>query len=264
MSLQVKQGSPFLFGKIKYKTKPIFDLDKIEEHNSIRNYLHEKLDLLVPAPYIKAPKKGTILGDIKETIRFNNTFFISEKVKKVENLLDDISLGIGEKGYYYDINLKPQEFEIKELKNKLRNLITIISELEGKLENELTECYYPDLFDQEKKKFFEISNFQANIEENAYLQNKFSPLYSMVEMINKQSDVIVEEGQNFALPEITIDLYNDFIFESIDLFKERAKPLFDQRFFRLKKLLSKEKIWSISSRGIPLKTIVAIFSLIFK
>ncbi len=261
MSFRVKQGSPFLFGKIKYKTKPIFDLDKIEGHPKVREYLHEKLDLLVPAPYIKSPKKGTVLGDIKETIRFNNAFFISEKAKKVENLLDDISFGLGEKGYYYDINLKPQEFEITELKNKLRNLITLISELERKFEKELTEFYYPDLFNQENKKFFEISNFQAMIEENEVFLKIFSPLESMMEKINNNSDVIIEEGQNFALPEITLDVFNDYIFKSLDLFREKAKPLFDQRFFKLKRLLSKEKVWSISSRGIPLKTILEIFSL---
>jgi hypothetical protein len=264
VSFRVKQGSPFLFGKIKYKTKPIFDLDKIEEYPNIRDYIHEKLDLLVPPPYIKPPKKGTVLGDVKETIRFNNVFFISEKTQKVENLLDDISFGLGEKGYYYDISLKPQKFEITELKDKLKNLIALISELEGKFEKELTDFYYPNLFNQENTKFFEISNFQATIEENEFLMKTFSPLQSMIEKINNKSDVIVEEGQNFALPEITLDVFNDYIYRSIDLFREKAKPLFDQRFFKLKKLLSKEKVWSISSRGIPLKTILEIFSLLFK
>ncbi|MBD3213338.1 MAG: hypothetical protein GF311_12080 [Candidatus Lokiarchaeota archaeon] len=260
MNLKFVKGTRFLFGKIKFADKLIFDLEKIEENKYLRDYLEEKLDLIVPPPYFKPPKKGTILGHLKETIRFNDAFFISGIENKVESILDSISFGLGEKGYYYDINLKTQEIEVGKLREELQVLKSIIDKMELNFENKLANLYYPGT-NKKNRDFSEISNFQATVQENNFLEKNLTLLNSMIKILNNKSDIIVEEGNNFSLPEIKINLFNDYLFESIDLFKEKAKPLFDQRFFQFKKLLSRGNYWSISSRGVPLESIIRIFSL---
>ncbi len=262
MILKFRENTTFLFGKIKYSNKPIFDLDKIETIDYLREYISEKLDLLVPTPYIQPPRKGTVLGRIKETIRFNDVQFVSNIEDNLKDLLDYISFGFGEKGYYYDIHLINQEIEIERFKTDIQDLIQLINKIELNFENELIDLYYIENFDDKKRKMFEISNFQATIEEEYFLKNNFLLLNSIMQIIDDKSDIIVEEGENFSLPEIKFKLRNDYIFESIDLFRENVKPLFEQRFFQIKKLLTKEELWSIASRGIPLESVLNIVSLL--
>jgi len=262
MNLKLKDDTKFLFGKIKYSSKPIFDLDKIEDSlNLVREYLEEKLNLSVTPPFIKPPEKGTVLGHFKETIRFNDAFFLGELEDNVKHLLDGISFGFGEKGYYYDFYLNQEIKDIGRFVKELQYLIPLIYDLEKNFENQLTDFYYKKEDPLSKKiKIFEISNFHTLIEDNGFLENNLKLLNSIILIINEESDTIVEEGNNIALPEISLNLYNDYIFKSLDLFREKAKPLFDQRFFKFKKLLSKENIWSITSRGIPIESFIKIIS----
>lgn len=262
LNLKLKKNTKFLFGKIKYSSKPVFDLDKIEGSlNVARQYIEEKLNLLATPPFIKPPEKGTVLGHFKETIRFNDALFIDELSDPIEHLLDGISFGFGEKGYYYDVYLNQKTEDIVTFVKDLQNLMPLIHGLEKNIETQLTDFYYlkKDLLSGEAK-LFEISNFHTEVADNGFLENNLKLLNSMIQIINEESDVIVEEGKNLALPEITLNLYNDYIFKSLDLFRDKAKPLYDQRFFKFKKLLSRENIWSITSRGIPLESFLKIVS----
>ena len=261
MILKFKENTTFLFGKIKYSNKPVFDLDKIERYDFLREYLGEKLELLVPPPYIQPPRKGTVLGHTKETIRFNDVSFVTTIEDNLKHLLDSISFGFGEKGYYYDVSLINQEIEFEKFKIDMEGLVQLINRLESKFENELVDLYIEN-FDIKNRKIFEISNFQATMEENDFLKNNFSLLDSIMQIINDKSDIIIEDGENFSLPAIRFELHNDYIFNSIDLFRENAKPLYNQRFFQIKKRLTKEDLWSISSRGLPLKSVLNIISLL--
>jgi len=260
--LKFRENTTFLFGKIKYSNKPIFDLDKIESHDYLREYLSQKLNLLAPTSYIQPPRKGTVLGHIKETIRFNDVLFTSNVGDNFKNLLDYISFGFGEKGYYYDIHLINQEIEIERFKEDIQDLIKLVNKMELDFENELIDLYYIENFEDKKRKMFEISNFQATIVDEYFLVKNFALLNSILHIIDDKSDIIVEEGENFSLPEVKFKLRNDSIFDSFDLFRENVKPLYDQRFFQIKKLLTKEELWSISSRGIPLKSVINIISLL--
>ncbi len=261
MSLKFRENTSFIFGKIKYSNKPIFDLDKIESINNLREYISDKLDLLVPPPYIQPPRKGTVLGHTKETIRFNDASIFTNTEDNLKDLLDSVSFGFGEKGYYYDIYLINQEIELDKFKTEMQDLIQLINKIEFNFENDLIDLYIEN-FDIKNRKMFEISNFQATMEEENFLKNNFSLLNSIMQIINDKSDIIIEDGENFSLPTIRFELHNDYIFNSIDLFRENAKPLFDQRFFQIKKRLTKEELWSISSRGIPLKSVLNIISLL--
>ncbi|MGV9172512.1 MAG: hypothetical protein ACOC44_12725 [Promethearchaeia archaeon] len=220
MNLKLKEETKFLFGKIKYSSKPVFDLDKIEESlNVARQYIEEKLNLLVTPPFIKPPEKGTVLGHFKETIRFNNANFNNELPDSIKHLIDDISFGFGEKGYYYDVYLNQKTENIETFVKDLQNFMLLIYELEKNLENQLMDFYYlkKDLVSRETK-MFEISNFHTVVKDDGFLEKNLKLLNSMIQIINEESDIIVEEGKNLALPEIRLNLYNDYIFESLDLF----------------------------------------------
>ena len=261
MILKFRDNTTFLFGKIKYSNKLVFDLDKIERYDFLREYIAEKLDLSAPTPYIEPPRKGTVLGHTKETIRFNDAHFISNIGNNLLKVLDSISFGFGEQGYYYDIYLINQEFEMEQFKAEMKDLTQLIYNLELRFENELKDFYYNEKIDNNNMEFAEISNFQATIEWDNFLINNFSLLNSIMRIIDNKSDIIAEEGLNFSQPELKIKLHNDTIFKSLDLFREIAKPLFNQRFFKIKKLLAKEELWSISSRGLPIESIINIIAL---
>ena len=257
--LKFIKDTSFLFGKIKYCTTPFFDLDKIEYREFLREYIAEQLDLYVPPPYIKPPEKGTVLGNLKETIRFNNAYFISDTENNVNRFIQSISFGFGEKGYYYDINLNHDEIAPSRFSEIMKEILKLAKIMEKNFETRLLEFYYDEAT---TGKMFEISNFQATLDDDGFLERNFGLINSIIQVIVEKSDIVVEGGNNFGLPEININIYNDYIFKSLDLFREKAKPLYDQRFFRVKKLLSADgNEWVFSSRGIPLESIVNIIDL---
>lgn len=228
----------------------------------MRDYLEGQLGLHVPPPYMKPPKKGTVLGDVKETIRFNDAYFLHRIREDVNQFIDSISFGFGEKGYYYDIHLNHNEVEMDKFGEISAMFLEVIEEMEQIFEVNLPELYYDNPPSRADMQMFEISNFHATVEDDGFLERNFQLIHSLTQLINEDSDVVVEDGLNFGLPEISIDIYNDYIFESLDLFREKAKPLFDQRFFKIKQLLSDDrKSWVFSSRGVPLRTIIKIISL---
>lgn len=241
-------------------------MEKIKQNQFLREYVEEQLNLRVPPPYVKPPKRGTVLGNVKETIRFNDSHFISASENDVTPVIDSISFGFGEKGYYYDINLNHDEIEASNFGEIIAELLEFLPSLEETFETRLLELYYDDeRHDSAKHQMFELSNFQATVEDDGVLERNFGLIHSITQIINKKSDIVVEEGNNFGLPEISIDIYNDYIFKSLDLFREKAKPLSDQRFFTVRKLLSVEgRDWVFASRGIPLDSIVEILSLCWR
>ncbi|TFF87223.1 MAG: hypothetical protein EU549_05105 [Promethearchaeota archaeon] len=262
MTLKFSNNTLFLLGKIKYSNTPIFDLQKIEKNKFLREYLEKQLHIHSPPPYIKPPKKGTVLGNLKETIRFNDSNFISDIENEANHYIDHISFGFGERGYYYDINLNHDKIDVNKFEQIMIEFSKLIHKMEKNFETKLIELYYNVNYNKTSRKMFEISNFQATVEDDGSLERNFGLLNSILQIINRKSDIVVEEGNNFGLPEINIDIYNDYIFQSIDLFREKAKPLYDQRFFRVKKILSANRNdWVFSSRGIPLSSIIEIFSL---
>jgi hypothetical protein len=257
--IEVTDDVDFLFGKIKYWRKPIFDLQKIESFPRIREYLSEKLNINPPKPYIQKPKKGTVLGHIKETIRFNNVKVESDN-PKILQLVDDIALGFGEKGFYYDVNLRLKAIPLREIKQEFTPIFKWFQNFEIKIKQELEHFYisgYPedDRYYQEEN---EISNFQISVLLDEKMNEHLVFLNSINSIISEHSNKILDQGRNFALPRLKFDILNENIFNSVETYRRKAKPLFNKRFFSFEKILSKENRWLIRSRGIPLKGVISI------
>jgi hypothetical protein len=259
MKIKFVENTGLLFGKIKYWQNPVFDLDKLYDFDYVRDYLQEELSLELAPIYAKPPQRGTVLGDIKHTIRTNYALFLDNSVP---SLFKNLEFGFGECGYYYDIKLNSVEIDLLDFKKEIELICNLVRKFEKTIEHGISEFKFRDLMEQANPHI--ISNFQATISlENDYLKDKFDFINNIVSLIQNNNDRISANTKNLIFTNISFNIINETLIKSPQYLKEQNIPLVKERFFNIQKMLSEDSNWRFNSRGIPISTIISIFDLLF-
>lgn len=253
--MEIIQNTPFLFGKIKIWEQPIFDLLKIINQGlDFKINLEDLMDMTLSKSFIKPPNPRTILGKLKETIRFDFGVFNSDEIPAI---FKKISFGFGERGYFYDVHLKNDTYEFEDFKTQIENLYEIINDFEKKIEGSLKNYYLPYDFELEKLKFTEISNFDMMIQIDKAIISQFAPILSEISnIVEESSEPIISGKNNVVFPKLKFDLVSQSLIDEPPLYARKEKFLDVQRNFTINSIIPMKNIWQFAARGIPIKIIM--------
>ena len=253
--MKIIQNSPFLFGKIKIWEQPIFDLIEIENQGSdFKIYIEEIMDLTLSKSFIKPPHPRTILGKLKETIRFDFGIFNS---KEIPAIFKKIGFGFGERGYYYDVHLKSGYYEFEDFKTQLESLYEIIEVFESKIENKLEDYYLPYDFELNQLQVTQISNFDMTIQFEKSILSQFAPIISEINnIVEESSEPIINDKKNVVFPKFQFNLISQSLIDEPPLYAKTEKFLDIQRNFIINSIIPQKNIWQFVARGIPIKIII--------
>ncbi|MHA1857475.1 MAG: hypothetical protein ACTSXY_12660 [Promethearchaeota archaeon] len=253
--MKIVQNSPFLFGKIKIWEQPIFDLIEIKNQSlDFKIDLEEILDLSLSKPFIKPPHPRTILGKLKETIRFDFGIFNSNQIPRI---FKKIGFGFGERGYYYDVYMKNGSYEFEDFKNQLESLYEIIHDFESKIENDLENYYFPYDFDLNQLQITEISNYEMMIQFEKPFLHQFAPILSEISnIVEESSEPIIYNKKNISFPRLQFNIISQSLIDEQPLFAKSEKFLENSRNFIINSINPKKNIWQIVARGIPIKIMI--------
>ncbi len=228
--LEIIQNSPFLFGKIKIWEQPIFDLSEIRNQGlNFKINLEEILDMKLSKSFIKPPHPSTILGKLKETIRFDFGVFNSDEIPAI---FKKIGFGFGERGYFYDVHMKNGSYEFEDFKKQIEKLYGIIEVFEKKMENALENYYLPYDFELEQLQVSEISNFDMMIQIEKSFLSQFTPILSEINnIVEESSEPIISGKNNVVFPKFKFELISQSLIDEPPLYARTEKFLDVQRNF---------------------------------
>ena len=253
--MEIIQNSPFLFGKIKIWEQPIFDLLEIRNQGlDFKIKLEEIMDMTLSKSFIKPPHPSTILGKLKETIRFDFGVFNSDEIPTI---FKKIGFGFGERGYFYDVHMKNGSYKFEDFKNQIEKLYEIIKVFETKIENALENYYLPYDFELDQLQVTEISNFDMMIQNEKSFLSKFAPILSEISnIVEESSEPIISGISNVVFPKFKFELISKSLMDEPPLYARTEKFLDVQRNFTINSIIPKKNIWQFSARGIPIKIIL--------
>lgn len=253
--LKIIHNSPFLFGKIKIWEQPIFDLIEIENQGiNFKIDIEEIMDLTLSKSFIKPPHPRTILGKLKETIRFDFGVFNSNEIPAI---FKKICFGFGERGYYYDVHLKNGFYELEDFNAQLGSLYEIIEVFESKIENDLENYYLSYDFEINQLQVTEISNFDMTIQFEKAILSQFAPFLSEINnILEESSEPIINDKKNIVFPKFQFNLVSQSLIDEPPLYARKEKFLDFQRNFIINSIIPKKNIWQFVARGIPIKIII--------
>ena len=250
----INKESNFLTGKIKFWKKPIFDLDKFRElDEELRIYMSEKLNLTFNPFFIQPPRNNSILGNKKETYRFD---FV--QIDDKTDFIDHIEIGYGEHGYYYDIYLSSFELTPEKWDLNTNRIQNFIQNLEKNIERELEELYLLKnlLNENEREKSISISNFSVVIESDDWENTKFqtiSTFFNCLTTIDLETESFFFDDRyksNIIIPEYSFKIFPKKMFDNPGLTQKSGKHFNLERSFKIIPLDIDKKMWEIQSRGI--------------
>lgn len=263
--MQIHSEIPFITGKIKYWKRSIFDLDKFRTFDQdIREFLNQKLHLIFNPCYIQPPRPNTILGNIKETYRFDQVFLAD-----TSDYIHHLHIGFGEKGYFYDIYLKKFDFEKTEWIDFIYTLLLFEQNLENKLETQLTEIYLNLEDVSADLENISIDNFSIaiNTEKNSQFHQSGIPNYFKLtqDLEIKTNNFFFknEFNPNSFIPEYTLRILPEKLFIDPIFAQKMGNHLKLKRFFQISPINIKKNIWEINSRGIILESVGKILESLF-
>ncbi|HEA71096.1 hypothetical protein LCGC14_0943910 [marine sediment metagenome] len=238
-----------LIGKLVYFEKPIFELNKILDfQEEFTIYLEDLTSMKFSNPLIEPVDPTKVLSKEHPTLRFKYAFFQN----KTFDYLDNVAIGFGEKGYYYDIYLK---FKDSQNNFSVEDLIPVVNEMDNFsriVEKEMEEYYFLKPVNVNK---IEVSNFMMFLEFNEPLDSILNTkISSILNSLAKTSEKIIHGVENKVNFNFRLDFYPKIIEEG--LFNINPNDIIvKQRILTFSRDLTKpnKNQYAIRMRGLPIK-----------
>ncbi|MHA2008932.1 MAG: hypothetical protein ACXABO_12240 [Promethearchaeota archaeon] len=237
-----------IVGKLVYFYNPIFRINKIlDESKELTDKLESVTNLKLSSPIIEDVNPTKVLGKVHSTLRYDFGIFNEKKY----DILDKISIGFGENGYYYDIRLKFDDRDDNFDKNKILLLLDEIRIITNKIERDLPEYY---LMEPRNEKRMEISNFSMKIEYKKPIEALINlQVLNELKIMTDSSEEIIPDNRNRSSMNFKVSFFPGIaedgpIETSRDIIVPDRAIIFNRDLIKPKKFLYNTRI-----RGIPVK-----------
>ena len=253
-------NTPFIFGKIKIWSQPVFDLEELGSNPNLKNLLEERLNVTLSKCFIKSPNPKSVLGKIKETIRFDYGIINEPDIPK---LFNHFYMGFGERGLFYDVHLNHLDIDAGALIQSLQTIDDMIQKIFQILESDIPEIYFNGITSINDIECWEINNFECtfNISPENFL-TLFPGMMKMHNLVQECTNEITRTSKNTILPKLQFDILSNLMIKNPPLFHKAEKYLPRERFFIFDQVNPEGDIWKISSRGIDFQGFISILKLL--
>lgn len=246
-----------VIGKLCYFKKPIFRLEKLlEDPDEFTRYIEDNISIQCSNPIVQPIDPGRVLGKEHPTLKYQFAVFKDKEY----DILENFSLGFGEKGYYYDLYLKFDDNEQNFDPRDINSVLEEVDNLSTKIENNLENYYFIKPTTHQK---LEISNFVISIDFEKALETLLNnKLYTELENLAISSEPIVQNIEN----RINFNMLFTFYPQSVEdgVISNVFDIIIPERTITFIKDFSKPKVnrYNVRIRGLPAKDCIHLLIII--